>query len=157
MTVLPDDGLSLAAEFPDATREQWQRHVEGVLRRAGAADVQGPAAEDALSTDLQDGIATRPLYTAQDSPGAPGYPGVPPHARTGVLGGVRRGKLAGTAGASDLAARSPSAAQRAKLCHRDSRGLRALAVDALPYHEAGASTAKELGCSLAPASPICVC
>ena len=39
MTVLPDDGLSLAAEFPDATLEQWQRLVAGVLRKAGK-DVQ---------------------------------------------------------------------------------------------------------------------
>ncbi|MDQ1012132.1 methylmalonyl-CoA mutase [Streptomyces sp. V4I23] len=34
-------------------------------------------------------------------------------------------------------------------CHRKYPGLRALAVDALPYHEAGASAAQELGCSLA--------
>lgn len=62
MTVLPDDGLSLAAEFPDATREQWQHLVEGVLRKSGK-DVSGSAAEEALSTALEDGLRTRPLYT----------------------------------------------------------------------------------------------
>ncbi|QES47698.1 methylmalonyl-CoA mutase [Streptomyces venezuelae] len=63
MTVLPDDGLSLAAEFPDATHEQWQRLVEGVLRKSGK-EASGTAAEDALSTQLEDGLRTRPLYTA---------------------------------------------------------------------------------------------
>ncbi|MFD7557866.1 methylmalonyl-CoA mutase, partial [Streptomyces sp. NPDC059835] len=60
MTVLPDDGLSLAAEFPDATHEQWQRLVEGVLRKSGK-EASGEAAEEALSTKLEDGLTTRPL------------------------------------------------------------------------------------------------
>ncbi|MEU9607081.1 methylmalonyl-CoA mutase subunit beta [Streptomyces sp. NPDC048057] len=37
----------------------------------------------------------------------------------------------------------------ARRCHERHPGLRALTVDALPYHEAGASAAQELGCSLA--------
>ncbi|MBT2387263.1 methylmalonyl-CoA mutase family protein, partial [Streptomyces sp. ISL-11] len=83
MTVLPDEGFPLAAEFPDTSREQWQRLVEGVLRKAGAADVSGSAAESALATQLQDGLATSPLYTAEDGPAAPGYPGFPPFVRGG--------------------------------------------------------------------------
>ncbi|MFF3462207.1 methylmalonyl-CoA mutase family protein [Streptomyces sp. NPDC002619] len=80
MTVLPDDGLPLAAEFPDATHEQWQRLVEGVLRKSGK-EVSGAAAEDALSTTLEDGLRTRPLYTARDSAPATGLPGFAPFVR----------------------------------------------------------------------------
>jgi methylmalonyl-CoA mutase len=82
MTVLPDDGLSLAAEFPDATHEQWQRLVEGVLRKSGK-EVSGAAAEDALSTSLEDGLRARPLYTADDSAPEPGLPGFAPFVRGG--------------------------------------------------------------------------
>ncbi|MEU4108004.1 methylmalonyl-CoA mutase family protein [Streptomyces sp. NPDC027717] len=82
MTVLPDDGLSLAAEFPDATHEQWQRLVEGVLRKSGK-EASGAAAEDALSTTLEDGLRTRPLYTARDSAPDPGLPGFAPFTRGG--------------------------------------------------------------------------
>jgi methylmalonyl-CoA mutase len=83
MTVLPDDGLSLAAEFPDATREQWQLLVQGVLRRAGKDGLSGTAAEEALSTELEDGLTTRPLYTAGDGPAPAGLPGFPPYLRGG--------------------------------------------------------------------------
>ncbi|QEU78337.1 methylmalonyl-CoA mutase family protein [Streptomyces subrutilus] len=82
MTVLPDDGLSLAAEFPDATHEQWQRLVEGVLRKSGK-EVSGGAAEDALSTTLQDGLITRPLYTAPEKAPDTGFPGSAPFVRGG--------------------------------------------------------------------------
>lgn len=80
MTVLPDDGLSLAAEFPDATHEQWQSLVAGVLRKSGK-EVSGAAAEDALSTSLEDGLRARPLYTADDSAPDPGLPGFAPFVR----------------------------------------------------------------------------
>ena len=89
----PPEGLPLAADFPDASREQWQRLVEGVLRKSasGALDEQvtGARAEDALSTALQDGLRARPLYTAEDAPSEdgravdPGYPGLPPFVRGG--------------------------------------------------------------------------
>ncbi len=82
MTVLPDDGLSLAAEFPDATHEQWQRLVEGVLRKSGK-EVSGAAAEDALSTTLEDGLTTRPLYSARRRRADPGFPGFAPFVRGG--------------------------------------------------------------------------
>ncbi|MGW3245677.1 methylmalonyl-CoA mutase small subunit [Streptomyces sp. NPDC001070] len=250
MTVLPDDGLSLAAEFPDATHEQWQRLVEGVLRKAGK-DVSGQAAEDALSTTLEDGLTTRPLYTAPDAPDAfgdrVGLPGFAPFTRGGapaggVLGGwdVRQrhsrpdpaaaneavladlengvtslwlvlgdaglpvsalgaalkgvyldlapvvldagadfepaaqallalyeergvsreaargslgadplGHVARTGDADALAAHTAAAARLARRAYEEYPGLRALAVDALPYHEAGGSAAQELGASLA--------
>ena len=245
MTVSPQ-GLSLAAEFPDASREHWQHLVEGVLRKSGAEDVPGVQAEDRLSTQLQDGITVRPLYTSADAPAASsGHPGFAPFVRGGraqgaVPGGweVRQqhahpdprraneavladlengvGSLWLTVGAAGLpvaglptalegvyldlagvvldagsetaaaaeqlfrvyqerdipahalwgnlgadplgllartgepgAAATDEAAALAARCVRDHPGLRALTVDALAYHDAGASTAEELGCSLA--------
>ncbi|OEV04098.1 methylmalonyl-CoA mutase family protein [Streptomyces oceani] len=248
MTVLPDDGLSLAAEFPDATHEQWQRLVEGVLRKTGAEPASGAAAEEALSTPLQDGLVTRPLYTAETAPaGVTGHPGfapyvrgarpegnslagwdvrqrhglpdtarmnealltdlehgvtslwlslgegalpvdelpaalegvlldlapivldagpdfaaaaralfevyeqrgLPRHAALGNLGADPLGTLARSGDATNLAAHTADAVELARSCHRDAPGLRALTVDALPYHQAGGSPAQELGCSLA--------
>ncbi|MFJ5636715.1 methylmalonyl-CoA mutase family protein [Streptomyces goshikiensis] len=262
MTVLPDDGLSLAAEFPDATHEQWQRLVEGVLRKSGK-EASGEAAEDALSTQLEDGLTTRPLYTARETGAnangdngdtganaataatadAAGFPGFAPFTRggrpegTSVSGWDVRQRLAGTdpvrvneAALADLengttslwltvgrtgipadglaraldgvyldlapvtldagadyaeAARAllalyaerevaPEAARaslgadplgheartgevldlaEAAALARETAGawphVRALTVDALPYHEAGGSAAEELGLSLA--------
>ncbi|MEV7415278.1 methylmalonyl-CoA mutase family protein [Streptomyces sp. NPDC089919] len=238
MTVLPDDGLPLAAEFPDATHEEWQRLVEGVLRKSGK-DVSGDAAEQALSTALDDGLTARPLYTARDAAPAAGYPGFAPFVRGGrpaggwdvrqqhtvpdparandaVLADLENGvtslwlplggeglpvaglerALAGVyldlapvvldAGAETgaaarallalyearevapaaargnlgadplgLTARTGAAAdpadalELARRCHEQYPGLRALTVDALPYHEAGASAGQELGASLA--------
>ncbi|KUM77133.1 methylmalonyl-CoA mutase family protein [Streptomyces curacoi] len=238
MTVLPDDGLSLAAEFPDAPHEQWQRLVEGVLRKAGK-DVSGAAAEDALSTALEDGLRTRPLYTAHDTAPDAGLPGFAPFVRSGrpegnTVGGwdvrQRHSTVDGPAVLADLengvtslwlavgddtipvpslervldgvyldlapvileagAATEPAArellrlyaargvakdaargnlgadplgleartgrpfgfapaAELARRCAEEYPGLRALTVDALPYHEAGGSAAQELGASLA--------
>ncbi|AZQ39345.1 methylmalonyl-CoA mutase [Streptomyces cyaneochromogenes] len=238
MTVLPDDGLELAAEFPDVSHDQWQRLVAGVLRKSGK-DVEGAQAEEALSTALEDGLRTRPLYTAHDAAPDPGLPGFAPFVRgsraegntvggwdvrqrhttadggtvladleNGVtslwlavgeggipvasLGGALEGvylDLApvvldagrevepaarellrlyeergvakdvarGNLGADPLGheARtgqsydfSPVAAL-ARLCAEEYPRLRALTVDALPYHEAGGSAAQELGSSLA--------
>ncbi|MGV9760569.1 methylmalonyl-CoA mutase family protein [Streptomyces tricolor] len=238
MTVLPDDGLSLAAEFPDATHEQWQRLVEGVLRKSGK-EFSGAAAEDALSTTLEDGLRTRPLYTARDSAPDPGLPGFAPFVRGSrpegtspsgwdvrqrhtaltdgavladlenggtslwlVLGeggipvaeldraldgvyldlapvvldagrdteqaaeallrryaeqGVAAEAVRGNLGGDPLGyeARTGTAlgfapyAALAERCAEGYPGLRALTVDALPYHEAGGSAAQELGASLA--------
>ncbi|MEU7037608.1 methylmalonyl-CoA mutase subunit beta [Streptomyces sp. NPDC046237] len=238
MTVLPDDGLSLAAEFSDATREQWQRLVAGVLSKSGK-DVEGAAAEDALTTTLEDGLRVRPLYAAGDTASDPGFPGFAPFVRSGrpegnTLGGwdVRQRHTTADGGAvlTDLengvtslwlvvgeggipvsslgrvldgvyldlapvvldagcevedaarellrlyeergvakeAARGGLGADPlgfeartgrsfdfapvaglARRCAEQYPGLRALTVDALPYHEAGGSAAQELGCSLA--------
>ncbi|GAA0311769.1 methylmalonyl-CoA mutase family protein [Streptomyces polychromogenes] len=246
MTVLPDDGLSLAAEFPDATHEQWQRLVEGVLRKSGK-ELTGEAAEAALSTTLEDGLTTRPLYTAPsgaDAKAEPtGFPGFAPFVRGGTPDGTStsgwdvRQRIAGsdpvrvneaaladlengttslwlTVGRSGIpvaglgraldgvyldlapvvldagaeyaeaarallalyaergvapeAARAslgidplgheartgeaPDTAPAVELAREAAAswpGVRALAVDALPYHEAGGSAAEELGLSLA--------
>src|SRR5579859_4046891 len=82
MTVLPDDGLSLAAEFPDATHAQWQSLVSGVLRKSGK-DVSGAEAEEALATALEDGLVAAPLYVAPDAVPRLGYPGFAPYVRGG--------------------------------------------------------------------------
>ncbi|MET7904942.1 methylmalonyl-CoA mutase small subunit [Streptomyces sp. NPDC005355] len=246
MTVLPD-GLSLADEFPEVTRDTWRHLVEGVLRKTGTSDAVGVQAEAALATELEDGISVRPLYTAEDAPEDPGYPGfapfvrggraegsavsgwdvrqrhtqpdparanqavltdlengagsvwlavgaagvpvdalpealqgvyldlapvvldagadfeaaarallrlyddrqVPPHAALGNLGADPLGLVARTGRDEELAAHLAAAADLAVTCYRDHPGVRALTVDALPYHEAGGSVAQELGCSLA--------
>ncbi|MFE6406914.1 methylmalonyl-CoA mutase family protein [Streptomyces sp. NPDC057837] len=240
MTVLPDDGLELAGEFPDVPHEQWQRLVAGVLRKAGK-DVEGAEAEEALSTALEDGLRTRPLYTARDASPEPGLPGFAPFVRGGraegntvggwdvrqrhttadhdavladlengvtslwltvgeggipvaELGrvldgvyldlapvvldtgsgtgpaarellrlyeerGVAREAARGNLGADPLGGEARTgrayemapAADLARLCAAEYPGLRALTVDALPYHEAGGSAAQELGASLATA------
>ncbi|WP_435601953.1 methylmalonyl-CoA mutase family protein [Streptomyces sp. bgisy130] len=239
--------LPLAAAFPDADRAQWQRLVEGVLRKSGVAEATGAAAEDALATDLQDGIRVRPLYTAEDGTAALGHPGFPPFVRAGrpegttvagwdvrqrhvhtdpqranesvladlengvtsvwltvgdggvpvagleqalqgvyldlaavvldagadfaaaaeellrlytasgaplreaagCLGADPLGLLARTGDDAKLRLQLESAARMAARCATDAPGVRALAVDALPYHEAGGSAAEELGTSLA--------
>ncbi|WP_369195168.1 methylmalonyl-CoA mutase family protein [Streptomyces djakartensis] len=240
MTVLPDDGLELAGEFPDVPHEQWQRLVAGVLRKSGK-DVGGAEAEEALSTALEDGLRTRPLYTARDAAPEPGLPGFAPFVRGGrpegntvggwdvrqwhtaadrdalladlengvtslwltvgdggvpvpsldaVLDGVYldlagvvldAGRDVGPAarellrlyeerGVAPEAARGnlgadplgfeartgerqdfSATAELARLCAGEYPQLRALTVDALPYHEAGGSAAQELGASLATA------
>ncbi|MEU6140578.1 methylmalonyl-CoA mutase family protein [Streptomyces sp. NPDC047081] len=238
MTVLPDDGLELAGEFPDVSHEQWQRLVAGVLRKSGK-DVEGAAAEEALSTALEDGLRTRPLYTARDAAPEPGFPGFAPFVRgsrpagntTGgwdvrqrhataeggsvladlengvtslwlVVGeggipvsslaraldgvyldlapvaldagadfepaaeellrlyeerGVAKEAARGSLGADPLGHEARTGQSYAfapvlglaRRCAEEYPGLRALTVDALPYHEAGGSAAQELGASLA--------
>ncbi|MFJ4963223.1 methylmalonyl-CoA mutase family protein [Streptomyces sp. NPDC088729] len=90
MTVQPADGLSQAAAFPDPSHDQWQSLVEGVLRKSGK-EVSGSAAEEALSTTLEDGLITRPLYTAHDTSPDTGFPGFAPFTR----GGTAEGNAAG--------------------------------------------------------------
>ncbi|MEU5887111.1 methylmalonyl-CoA mutase family protein [Streptomyces sp. NPDC047461] len=238
MTVLPDDGLELAGEFPDVPHEQWQRLVAGVLRKAGK-DVEDTAAEEALSTALEDGLRTRPLYSAPDAAPDPGLPGFAPFVRAGraegntvggwdvrqrhtaadgaavladlengvgslwlgvgedaipvaSLGrvldgvyldlapvvldagtelepaarellrlyeerGVAREAARGNLGADPLGHEARTGQRQdvtpvaalARQCAEEYPGLRALTVDALPYHEAGGSAAQELGASLA--------
>lgn len=80
MTVQPADGLSPTAAFPDPSHDQWQSLVEGVLRKSGK-EVSGSAAEEALSTTLEDGLTTRPLYTANDESPDTGFPGFAPFTR----------------------------------------------------------------------------
>ncbi|MEU5162729.1 methylmalonyl-CoA mutase subunit beta [Streptomyces sp. NPDC020875] len=67
----------------------------------------------------------------------------------GNLGADPLGHAARTGGWDIVPERLRAAAALARDCHEEWPELRALTVDALPYHEAGASAAQELGCSLA--------
>lgn len=57
-------------------------------------------------------------------------------------------RLTGSLGA-DALADARTAIELARRCVRDHPGLRAVVVDATPYHEAGGGDAEELGCSVA--------
>lgn len=232
------DDLVLAAEFPAATREQWQRLVAKVLGGAAAGD----SPERQLATITADGIEIAPLYVAEASRPSSGYPGQVPFTRgrtaaghragwdvrqrhehpdpavareqimedleggvsslwlglgdgqipigalpdvladvyldlapvvldagerfaeaaevfvgtaarrgvpaaelTGCLGADPLGLLARTGAEGDLEA----AVDLARRCAADSPGVRAIVVDALPFHDAGGTEAQELGCALA--------
>ncbi len=74
--------------------------------------------------------------------------GVPPGALAGCLGADPLGVLARTGVEADHT-EPAAAAGLARRCAADFPGVRAIVVDALPYHEAGGSDAEELGCSLA--------
>jgi methylmalonyl-CoA mutase len=79
---VPDE-LALAAEFAQATRDQWRELVAGVLRKAGRDELPDPV-EDALRRTVATGVTVAPLYTAEDAgdlPAAVGVPGLPPFVR----------------------------------------------------------------------------
>ncbi|HEX4831039.1 MAG TPA: methylmalonyl-CoA mutase family protein [Trebonia sp.] len=82
------DELTLAAEFPAATREQWQRLVAKVV---GRASDPGDAPERELVTVTADGIEIEPLYTAEDASAEAGYPGQAPFTRGRTAAGNRGG------------------------------------------------------------------
>jgi methylmalonyl-CoA mutase len=235
--------LTLAAEFPAATRQQWQRLVAKVLGRAGdPAD----APERELAAISADGIEIAPLYVADDGRPDPGFPGQAPFVRgrtaaghragwdvrqrhehpdpavareqimedleggvsslwlglgegqipvgalpdvlaevyldlaavvldagsqfteaaevfleaaarrgvaagalTGCLGADPLGVLARTGAESGIGTGLNAAASLAGRCAAELPGMRAIVVDALPFHEAGGTDAEELGCALA--------
>jgi methylmalonyl-CoA mutase len=71
--------------------------------------------------------------------------GVPLGALAGSLGADPLGVLARTGVETGLT----TATDLARRCAADFPGIRAIVVDALPYHEAGGTDAEELGCALA--------
>jgi methylmalonyl-CoA mutase len=83
MTV-PAENLSLGADFPAATAEQWQRLALAALRRSGAAtDGTTPEqVEDLLATATYSGLRVSALHTP-DTASLPetGLPGQPPYLR----------------------------------------------------------------------------
>ncbi|SDH63712.1 methylmalonyl-CoA mutase [Sinosporangium album] len=70
--------LTLAAEFPPATREQWRELALGVLRKSG---VEAGSPEEALASPTYDGVTVHPLYDSSDTPRSPGLPGLAPFVR----------------------------------------------------------------------------
>ncbi|MFC3504059.1 methylmalonyl-CoA mutase family protein [Micromonospora krabiensis] len=89
MTV-PSETLRLAADFPAATHEQWQRLALGVLRKAGLAGEDAPAeaVEELLVRRGYDELALAPLHTADDPTPLPGPPGLFPYTRGGRATGA---------------------------------------------------------------------
>ena len=77
--------------------------------------------------------------------------GVPADQATGNLGADPLGVLARTGADEPVSALLAAAAGLAAQCAGAYPGMRALTVDALVYHDAGASPAQELGCALATA------
>ena len=77
--------------------------------------------------------------------------GVPAGALAGCLGADPLGVLArtGVDPGTDADAGLSAAVALARRCAADFPGVRAIVVDALPYHEAGGTDAEELGCALA--------
>ncbi len=63
-----------AAGFEPPRRADWERLVDGALSRTGSRP------EDLITT-TDDGIAIRPLYTADDAAPEAGQPGLPPFVR----------------------------------------------------------------------------
>jgi methylmalonyl-CoA mutase len=75
--------------------------------------------------------------------------GVDAGALTGCLGLDPWGVAARTGNAADIASDARAAADLARRVAAENPGLRALVVDALPYHDAGATNAQEIGLALA--------
>src|SRR4051794_41217908 len=86
--------LSLAGEFPAATRDQWRELVGGGVRKAGRTELPDPV-EEALRRTVATRVTVAPLYTAADAgdlPAAGGGAGPPP-----VVPGARAGAARGAA------------------------------------------------------------
>jgi methylmalonyl-CoA mutase len=82
---------------------------------------------------------------------AAGPAAVPADAAAGNLGADPLGLLARTGLDADTARQLAAAARLAARCASEFPGVRAMTVDALPYHDAGASAAQELGLSMSTA------
>src|SRR5687768_2652995 len=72
--------LTLAADFPAASAQEWRSLAVAVLRRSGAAGADTPdeAVDELLATRTYDGIRLAPLHTA-DTPAVR-----PPHLPAGA-------------------------------------------------------------------------
>ncbi|GAA4559313.1 methylmalonyl-CoA mutase family protein [Pseudonocardia xishanensis] len=81
----PPEHLVLAAEFAEASRDEWAAAVDGVLRKSGRItdDAALGAGVDKLTWSTADGLRVRPLYSAEDVEGLPatGVPGALPFTR----------------------------------------------------------------------------
>ncbi|WP_052850467.1 methylmalonyl-CoA mutase subunit beta [Streptomyces avicenniae] len=146
----PDPGRTNAAVLADlegGATSLWLVLGEGGLPLDGL-----PAALDGVLLDLAPvvlepgrdvGPAARLLLRLAEERG------VAPAALRGGLGADPLGLLARTGDAAGLADELRAAVELAVRAHRELPGMRAMTVDALPYHEAGGSDAQELGCALA--------
>ena len=144
-------------EHPDpaVAREQIAEDLEGGVSSLwlGLGDGQIPigALPDVLADVYLDlapivlDAGERFAEAAEVFLGAAAQRGVPASELTGCLGADPLGLLARTGAEGDLGA----AVDLARRCAADSPGVRAIVVDALPFHDAGGTEAQELGCALA--------
>ncbi len=87
----PPAHLDLAADFPAASRAQWQELVAAVLTKSGRPVPSDAPPETALAGRNYDGIEIAPLYTAADAPaGSASVPGSPPFTRGATAEGAAR-------------------------------------------------------------------
>ncbi len=87
----PPEELSLAAQFPPTSREQWEKLVAGVLDKSGAKGLSPHAAAQQLTVTV-DAIPIAGIYGADEFTAPdPGFPGAAPFVRgrlaQGTLGG----------------------------------------------------------------------
>src|SRR5215204_3947649 len=79
------DELTLVADFPPVTDDDWRRLVDRVLTRGDADAAPEAAAQrfERLVTTTEDGLRIEPLYTATmpAPPPEAGLPGVAPYVR----------------------------------------------------------------------------
>ncbi|GGK87790.1 methylmalonyl-CoA mutase [Planomonospora parontospora subsp. parontospora] len=150
--------LALAPE--DLPRVLERVHLELISVVLEAGERTGEAAEALLAI-----AARRAEPAGSGAAGLTGNLGADPlglRARTGSAARTGTGAAAdarsGTAGTADPAATAADvradaamgeAVGLARRCAAEFPGLRALVVDATPYHDAGGGDAEELGCSLA--------
>ncbi|WP_063771022.1 methylmalonyl-CoA mutase family protein, partial [Streptacidiphilus neutrinimicus] len=143
---LPDPeraNAAVLADLENGVTALWLAVGEAALPVSGLARALDGVFLDlapiALDAGDETGAAARELLRLYDAAG------VARDAARGSLGADPLGREARTG----APAATDEAVELARLCAEQYPGLRALAVDALPYHEAGASAAEELGCSLA--------
>jgi methylmalonyl-CoA mutase len=86
----PPEQLTIAGEFPPATRAQWEKLVAGVVDKSGARGLTPHEAAQKLTVTVG-GIAIAAIYGADDDSPDPGLPGSAPFVRgrvpQGTLGG----------------------------------------------------------------------
>ncbi|GIH73852.1 putative methylmalonyl-CoA mutase small subunit MutA [Planobispora longispora] len=122
--------VSVTLEAGERTREAAESLFALAARKAGSAEAASAALTGTLGADPLAHHARTGTSAAASAPrGGDGT-------EAGAEGGHRDG---GLAVAVDLARR----------CVAEFPGLRAMVVDATPYHDAGGSDAEELGCSIA--------
>jgi methylmalonyl-CoA mutase len=121
----------------------WLRLGEGLIPVDALPDVLAEVYLDLAAVVLDAG--GRFNEAAEAFLGVAARRGIAASALTGCLGADPLGVLARTGAEASLEA----AAVLAGRCAAELPGMRAIIVDALPFHEAGGTDAQELGCALA--------
>lgn len=84
---MTETSMPLAAGFPTHTYDDWLALAAKTVNRTRAEGTQldGPGAEELLSSHVADGLTIGPLYLRPDHPGATGVPGGMPFTRGRAL------------------------------------------------------------------------